>query len=109
MKKEKEKQILFAICLDNEGYKASLEVGKLYQIIPDNEADDHGYIRVIYFGPYEFVKIRLWAKQCCHGRTILRGLSMKTRAALGCGDPMEYRGILCWKSPYIKQSNNQTL
>ena len=44
---KKEKQILFAICLDNEGYKASLEVGKLYQIIPDNEADAHGYIRII--------------------------------------------------------------
>jgi hypothetical protein len=44
---KKDKQILFAICLDNEGYKASLEVGKLYQIIPDNEADAHGYIRII--------------------------------------------------------------
>ena len=37
----------FAICLDNEGYKASLEIGKLYQVIPDEEADKHGYIRLI--------------------------------------------------------------
>ena len=37
----------FAICLDNEGYLASLEVGKLYRVIPDNEAAAHGYIRVI--------------------------------------------------------------
>lgn len=37
----------FAICLDNEGYEASLEVGKLYQVIPDKEADKHGYIRLI--------------------------------------------------------------
>jgi len=43
---KREKQILFAVCLDNEGYKASLEVGKLYQIIPDKEADAHGYIRI---------------------------------------------------------------
>jgi len=42
-----EKDIQFAICLDNEGYKASLEVGKLYKVIPDDEASAHGYIRVI--------------------------------------------------------------
>ena len=45
---EKEKQSLqFALCLDNEGYPASLEVGKLYQVIPDDEAGTHGYIRII--------------------------------------------------------------
>lgn len=37
----------FAICLSNEDYPASLEVGKLYQVIPDEEAAAHGYIRVI--------------------------------------------------------------
>ena len=43
-----EKQIVqFAVCLDNEGYKASLDVGKLYRVIPDDEAAAHGYIRVI--------------------------------------------------------------
>jgi hypothetical protein len=37
----------FALCLDNEGYQASLEVGKLYRMIPDEEASAHGYIRVV--------------------------------------------------------------
>ncbi len=37
----------FAICLNNEDYPASLEVGKLYRVIPDEEAAVHGYIRVI--------------------------------------------------------------
>ena len=37
----------FAICLNNEGYEASLEVGKVYCIIPDTEASAHGYIRII--------------------------------------------------------------
>ncbi len=37
----------FAICLNNEDYPASLEVGKLYRIIPDEEAAAHGYLRVI--------------------------------------------------------------
>ncbi len=37
----------FAICFDNEGYEASLQIGKLYQVIPDEGADKHGYIRLI--------------------------------------------------------------
>ncbi len=37
----------FAVCINNKGYRASLEVGKLYQIKPDDEATSHGYIRVI--------------------------------------------------------------
>jgi hypothetical protein len=46
--KNKESQTLqFAICLNNEGYPASLEVGKLYRVIPDDEAAAHGYIRII--------------------------------------------------------------
>ena len=37
----------FGLCLNNEGYTASLEVGKVYRVIPDDEAVVHGYIRVI--------------------------------------------------------------
>ena len=37
----------FAVCINNDGYRASLEIGKLYQVIPDADADSHGYIRVI--------------------------------------------------------------
>ncbi len=36
----------FVVCLDNEGYRASLEVGKLYRFIPDQEAEAEGLIRV---------------------------------------------------------------
>jgi hypothetical protein len=38
---------VFAVCLDNDGYAASLEVGKLYRVISDEEASAHGYIRVV--------------------------------------------------------------
>jgi len=37
----------FALCINNAGYPASLEMGKLYSVIPDDEAASHGYIRVI--------------------------------------------------------------
>jgi len=38
----------FGVSTDNRGYAASLEVGKLYRVIPDAEAAKHGYIRVIH-------------------------------------------------------------
>jgi hypothetical protein len=37
----------YGVCTDNRGYPASLEIGKLYPVIPDAEAAKHGYIRVI--------------------------------------------------------------
>ena len=36
----------YAICVRNEGY-ASLEVRKLYRVMPDAESKDTGHIRVI--------------------------------------------------------------
>ena len=37
----------FAVCIDNAGYPASLEAGKLYEVVSDAEATKHGLIRVI--------------------------------------------------------------
>ncbi|CAN5247728.1 hypothetical protein BH20ACI1_BH20ACI1_15100 [soil metagenome] len=37
----------FVVCLNNEGFLASLEIGKLYQVIPDEEAEKLGGLRVI--------------------------------------------------------------
>ncbi len=37
----------FVVCLNNDGYAASLEVGKLYRIVPDPDAEKHGGLRVI--------------------------------------------------------------
>jgi len=47
MKETPDHTLQFALCLDNEGYAASLEVGKLYRVLPDEEAAVHGYIRII--------------------------------------------------------------
>ena len=35
------------LCVDNEGYKASLEIRKLYEKIPDKEAERHNQVRII--------------------------------------------------------------
>ena len=47
MKRRSKQENHFAVCVNNKGYEASLEAGKLYRVIPDDEAASHGYIRVI--------------------------------------------------------------
>ena len=37
----------FAVCLKNTGYEASLEPRKIYEVLPDQEAEKHRQIRVI--------------------------------------------------------------
>ncbi len=37
----------FAICIDNSGYPVSLELHKVYRILPDEEAEREGELRVI--------------------------------------------------------------
>ncbi len=44
---KKNGKIQFAVCLNNEGYPASLEVGKLYCIVADEEAAKENLLRVI--------------------------------------------------------------
>jgi hypothetical protein len=47
MKKRRKLQARFAVCIKNKGYEASLEVGKLYRIVPDQQAEGHGYVRIV--------------------------------------------------------------
>lgn len=37
----------FAVCLDNEGYEASLDLRKICRVLPPDSNDPKGYIRVI--------------------------------------------------------------
>ncbi len=37
----------FAVCVRNVGYAVSLERRKLYQVLPDTVAAEHGQLRVI--------------------------------------------------------------
>jgi hypothetical protein len=37
----------FAICIDNTDYPAALEVRKIYQVLPDGDAAQYHYLRVI--------------------------------------------------------------
>jgi hypothetical protein len=50
----------FALCVKNEGYPASLELRKLYRVVPDARAARDGQIRIIdesgedYLFPQEY-------------------------------------------------------
>jgi hypothetical protein len=50
----------FVVCIKNEGYVASLELRKIYQVVEDTRAEEHGLIRVIdesgegYLYPVEY-------------------------------------------------------
>ena len=41
------KKFQFVICVRNEGYEASLEIRKVYDLLKDEEAKSHGLLRVI--------------------------------------------------------------
>jgi hypothetical protein len=47
MKKRAKQEMVIAVCINNKRYEAALDVGKLYRIIPDEEAESHGYLRVV--------------------------------------------------------------
>jgi hypothetical protein len=51
---------MFVVCIKNEGYAASLELRKIYEVVQDDLAADHQVIRVIdesgedYLFPVDF-------------------------------------------------------
>jgi hypothetical protein len=47
MKKTAKATPRFAVCIKNKGYEASLEIGKLYRVLPDGAAEGHGYLRIV--------------------------------------------------------------
>jgi hypothetical protein len=56
----------FVICIDNKGYLFSLTLHKVYQVLPDPEAQEDGMIRIIddtgedyLFGEIRFVPVDL--------------------------------------------------
>ncbi len=66
MKQRKKSAYEFAVCINNADYPASLELHKIYRVLPDEDAAADGDVRVIdesgedYLYPAEwFVPIEL--------------------------------------------------
>ena len=47
MKRTRKSEVRFAVCIENRGYEASLEIGELYRVIRDGDAESHGYLRIV--------------------------------------------------------------
>ncbi|MBI4558889.1 MAG: hypothetical protein HY706_15000 [Candidatus Hydrogenedentes bacterium] len=45
MTKKKERR--FVVCVKNDNYPVSLEVRKIYEVLPDAKATRHGLVRII--------------------------------------------------------------
>ncbi len=43
----REKDIRFAVCVNNAGYPASLELHKLYRVLTDEDAETDGDLRIV--------------------------------------------------------------
>ncbi len=41
------KPVHFAVCIKNTGYSASLELHKIYRMVPDAAATEEGEVRVV--------------------------------------------------------------
>lgn len=47
MRQKKKAALWFAVCVDNSEYPASLELHKIYRVLPDEDAATDGDLRVV--------------------------------------------------------------
>jgi hypothetical protein len=50
----------FAICVQNEGYPASLELWKVYRVVADDKAAKHQLIRVVDESGEDYLYDQSW-------------------------------------------------
>jgi len=55
MKKTRLRPVRFVVCVNNAGYPASLELHKIYRVVPDAEAAGDGDIRVVDEGGEDYL------------------------------------------------------
>ena len=46
-KRPKDSSLRFVVCIDNSDYAASLELHKIYRVVPDADAAQEGDLRII--------------------------------------------------------------
>ena len=50
----------FVVCLKSEGYEASLEIHKIYRVLPDPEAEKDGDLRIIDESGEDYLYPKEW-------------------------------------------------
>ena len=90
MKRSSRAKVRFAACIKNKGYEASLEIGKLYRVIPDEKAKGHGYVRIVDESGenYGYAAARFFAIDVPRPleRILLKTASGRARHGLGAKD-----------------------
>ena len=63
MMKQNTSKTQFVVCINNEGYAASLELRKIYQVLIDDHAADHHLVRVIDESGEDYLYPEDWFKR----------------------------------------------
>lgn len=53
----------FVVCISNEGYQASLEPRKIYQVVPDKEAESRKMLRVIDESGEDYLSLPVFSRR----------------------------------------------
>ena len=43
----RKRKLKYVVCVTNEGYRASLLIRRIYQMVPDRQAEKRGLLRVV--------------------------------------------------------------
>jgi hypothetical protein len=68
----------FVVCLKNNSYEASLEPRKIYQVLPDKEAESHKMIRVVDESGEEYLFPASLFSPISLPQTLVKELAMST-------------------------------
>lgn len=63
MKKTKTPTPHFAVCIKNSGYPVSLELHKIYRVLPDEDAAQDGDLRVVDESGEDYIYPASWFAQ----------------------------------------------
>lgn len=75
----------FVVCVNNEGYPASLERRKIYQTLPDRQAASHGLIRVIDESGEDYLYPADWFMSITLPQTTAKALALTVTAGPSAG------------------------
>jgi hypothetical protein len=60
MAEPKKTEMEFVVCLKNEGYEASLELHKIYRVLPDSDAEMDNDLRIIDESGEDYLYPKEW-------------------------------------------------
>ena len=74
MKRQRTVSPHFAVCMKNTGYPSSLELHKIYRVIPDEDAAEDGDIRVVDESGEDYLYPAKWFAEIKLPQTIQKSL-----------------------------------